>query len=294
MSKYNLEFNKDDSVIRYIIVSLLSELNDKIKYSQISDQEKKYLGVPFYYSVTGNERFLIDNFLNDETADPTNEHAIGTYNTVPRGVINLTSMDIDAGSLVNKFVRMERLEKEDKNLVPYSYETMIIPIELTFETKIICNSNIEMLKITESAMRSFYKNRCFYVDLGGYRIAASVSIPESLDNEQLFDFSYSDKITYNISFSLSVKSFLPIFEESTKIFAGNNMTGGLQHNMGDMSIVPEEDQLSNQGHVIIDNTEGLLPTGPDYGVRVTNYDSAIDGDGNFRETATPSDDIPNS
>ena len=66
MSVYNQEYNKDNVVLRYIIVSLLAELKDKIYYyDRISETETVRHNVPFIYSISGNERFLQDNFVYD-------------------------------------------------------------------------------------------------------------------------------------------------------------------------------------------------------------------------------------
>jgi len=93
MSSYNQEFNKDNVILRYIIVSLLAELKDKVYFfNRIDEDTLQKINLPFFYSVTGNERFLLDNFLFDAIEDGK---AIGNYEVVPRGVITLTSIAID-------------------------------------------------------------------------------------------------------------------------------------------------------------------------------------------------------
>ena len=54
MSAYNQEFNKDNTILRYIIVALLAELKDKVYYyNQIDEDTLKKIPVPFFYSITG-------------------------------------------------------------------------------------------------------------------------------------------------------------------------------------------------------------------------------------------------
>ena len=63
MATYNLKFNKDDSVIRHIVVGLLADLNSKLSFfRQISNDERVVVDVPFFYAVSGDENFLKDNF----------------------------------------------------------------------------------------------------------------------------------------------------------------------------------------------------------------------------------------
>lgn len=253
MSVYNLEFNKDDSVLRAIIVALLAELDDSITYHNTYDQFHHRKTVPFYYSATGDERFLLDNFLHDAVSDPNDEKAIGIYNPIPRGVMNMTSMEIDAGSLVNKFTRTEILKLSEGMLKPFSYETMLVPIILSFECTVLCNSHIEIFKITESIISSMYKNNIFHVDLGGYRIPSNYTIPESLDSEKLFEYSFGDKKENRILFTIEVQSYIPVFDENTEMFAGN-VVEGFELGIKDYYFVESETNP--------DDYEGLTPRGP--------------------------------
>ena len=51
MATYNLKFNKDDSVIRHLIVGLLADLNKKVSfYRQLDNDTRAEVDVPFYYS----------------------------------------------------------------------------------------------------------------------------------------------------------------------------------------------------------------------------------------------------
>lgn len=264
MSLYNLEFNKDDSVIRSIIVALLAELKSKIYIYHTTDQVRQRIDVPFYPAVTGQEGFLLDVFLNDEVSDPLNTKAIGTYDVVPRGVVSFASLDIDSGSLLNKFGRMEKLKNENNQLIPYSYETQMLPINMTFDIKIAGDSFVQMLKIVQACFRKLYKNNQFKIDLGGYHIAGTFAIPESLDQEKLFEFSFSDKKTYDINFSLELSSFIPVFEEDTEMFAGNILED-FTMSVKDMDKVTVDLINKNMGYN--DNADlegGLYPAGGDY------------------------------
>ena len=63
MSAYNQEFNRDNIVLRYITVATLAELQNKVYYyNQVDEDTQVKVPVPFYYSVSGNERLLLDVF----------------------------------------------------------------------------------------------------------------------------------------------------------------------------------------------------------------------------------------
>ena len=215
MSAYNQEFNKDNTILRYIIVALLAELKDKVYYyNQIDEDTLKKIPVPFFYSITGDGRFLMDNFLYDAEAKGK---AIGDYETVPRGIIQLTGISIDSGNQTNKFARGEFVQECDGILKTFSLETNFLPLNMSFDCTVVCSSNLEMLKVTESLMSKIYKNTLFQVDLGMMRVQASFSVPEDYTQNRLFEFQLNDKKEWSVTFPIEVSSFMPVFESGILI-----------------------------------------------------------------------------
>ena len=215
MSAYNQEFNKDNTILRYIIVALLAELKDKVYYyNQIDEDTLKKIPVPFFYSITGDGRFLMDNFLFDAEAKGK---AIGDYEVVPRGIIQLTGISIDSGNQTNKFARGEFVQEWEGILKTFSMETNFLPLNMAFDCTVVCSSNLEMLKVTESLMSKIYKNTLFQVDLGMMRVAATFAVPEDYSQNRLFEFQLNDKKEWSVTFPIEVSSFMPVFESGILI-----------------------------------------------------------------------------
>jgi hypothetical protein len=234
MSSYNQEFNKDNVILRYIIVSLLAELRDKVYYfNRIDEDTLSKINVPFYYSVTGDERFLVDNFLYDAIEEGK---AIGDYEVVPRGMVQLNSMAIDTGSMTNKFVRSEFVREYEGQLKTYMLETMFVPFDFTFGVTVVCSDNLEMLKVTESIISKLYKATLFQVDLGMFRVESSIQIPEDYSQDRAFEFTFTDKKEFNVTFDIEVRTFMPVFE------------GGI--------LLPEIEQMTRNSNVN-PNNEGI-------------------------------------
>jgi len=215
MSAYNQEFNKDNTILRYIIVALLAELKDKVYYyNQIDEDTLKKIPIPFFYSITGDGRFLMDNFLwGAEEAGK----AIGDYESVPRGIIQLTGISIDSGNQTNKFARGEFVQEWEGILKTFSMETNFLPINMSFDCTVVCSSNLEMLKVTESLMSKIYKNTLFQIDLGMMRVAGTFAVPEDYAQNRLFEFQLNDKKEWSVTFPIEVSSFMPVFESGILI-----------------------------------------------------------------------------
>ena len=215
MSAYNQEFNKDNTILRYIIVALLAELKDKVYYyNQIDEDNLKKIPVPFFYSITGDGRFLMDNFLYDAEAKGK---AIGDYEVVPRGIIQLTGISIDSGNQTNKFARSEFVQEWEGILKTFSLETNFLPLNMSFDCTVVCSSNLEMLKVTESLMSKLYKNTLFQIDLGMMRVAGTFAVPEDYAQNRLFEFQLNDKKEWSVTFPIEVASFMPVFEGGTLV-----------------------------------------------------------------------------
>lgn len=263
MSSYNQEFNKDNVVLRYIIVAMLAELKSKIYYyNQIDEDTKKKIDIPFYYSVTGNERFLLDNFLYDTTAEGK---AVGDYEVVPRGIVQLSSMAIQSANLTNKFVRAELVKEVEGELKTFSLMTSFIPITMGVDVTIVCSNNLEILKATEAVVSRLYKSQSFSVDLGMVRVQAAMQLPEDYTQERLMEYALNDKKEFKVTFSMELQSFLPVFENGNITFA-------------DVALLVE-DSINKKG--VLDNPEragiGIYRDGAIYfGNVMEQIDTSID------------------
>ena len=210
MSAYNQEYNKDNTILRYLVVSMLAELKDKVYYYNQTDEDTlKKIPVPFYYSITGNERFLLDNFMFDAEAEGK---AIGDYEVVPRGIVQMNSLSINSDSQTNKFTRAEFVREWDGVLKTFSLETNFLPITMGFSVTLVCSNNLEMLKVSEAVMSKLYKGTLFSCDLGMMRVQASVSVPEDFSQERSFEWALNDKKEFQVTFDMELRSFMPVFE----------------------------------------------------------------------------------
>ncbi len=292
MSAYNEEFNKDNVVLRYIIVAMLAELKGKIYYyNQIDEDTSKKIDIPFYYSITGNERFLLDNFLYDTTAEGK---AVGDYELVPRGIAALSSMAIQSANLTNKFVRSEFVRELNGELKTFSLMTAYLPVTLGFDITIVCSNNLEMLKATEAIVSRLYKSQSFSVDLGMMRVEAAMVIPEDYSQERPFEYALNDKKEWKVTFSLEVQSFIPVFEygipfaEIQKLVEGSSGKGiGVYRNGGiyfgnvieefnttidDIRKAPDNGLLSNLNYV----DPSTINSGPEFSDSVITSETSTE------------------
>jgi len=229
MATYNLKFNKDDSVIRHIIVGLLADLNNKVfYYIQRDENTREMVKISFNYSLAGHEALLYDAFVKDYLFDDPNK-AMGNYLTLPYGMVNLKSMAVDSASLLNKYVRGTYVkEMPDQTVRSFISQFQMIPVTMNFDCIIKVDSNLDQLKVAEALLKQLYKSNQFNVDAGTlqegtFRLASYYKFPEDQTLESLLQFGFNDERQYTVTFSIEMLSFIPSFEKSDEQYSGNRM-----------------------------------------------------------------------
>lgn len=231
MSGFLEKFNTDDVFMRSLITSLLKSLNEKLTYTQINDQQQVLeVFVPFFYSLTGDEPFLQDSFINYKNCETDETIAEGNYDVIPRGVLTFSGAQIDTQSLVNKFTRMsytvENLQGEMKT---YSSFTNSVPLSMTFNCTIKVDTVLDSFKIFQSVLTTFYKTLQFSFEYSGFRIPVQIGFPESYEINKQFEFTYStNPQTVDFTFQLAAETYFPEKDLSTEKFRGNLMQAGIR------------------------------------------------------------------
>lgn len=234
MATYNVKWNKDDSVVRHIIVGLLADLNNKVYfYRQLSQDERVEVDVPFYYAIAGDADFLKDNFLfltkDGLRCEPEDAKAASNYDRVPRGIVNFSSLSIDSSKLVNKRIRGSYAKIDDNgSMQGYTAEFQMIPITIGIDVEIITSSQLDNFKIVERIIKRLYKSNQFNIEVGDlnegvYRLSSYYAMPEEYTTDRPIEFTFDSNEGYKITFSLEINSFIPSFEWETERHIGNRM-----------------------------------------------------------------------
>lgn len=211
MSDFNEKYNYEDVFTRSMIICFLAELNKKIYfYNRLDDNKVEKVNVPCLYSITGGERFLKDEFYYDALKQGK---AIGDYERVPRCMVSNNGIVVNSGEQTNKYNRT-KIVRTVRNKVRTLYLNVEwIPVTLSFECKVICSNNIELLKLTECIISKIYKNPNFFkVDYGMFSVDAAFTVPTDYSHEKPQEFGLNDKKEFSTTFNAEMKTLLPAFE----------------------------------------------------------------------------------
>jgi hypothetical protein len=242
MSGYLEKFNTDEVFLRGLIVGMLRALNEKLTYTQVNDQQQVLeVYVPFFYSMSGDESFLQDFFLQYEDCDGNSVFAEGNYDVIPRGIVNLTGVQIDTSALTSGFVRATYNQEDTKGQMrAFSSYMKSIPLTGSFSVVIKVDTLLDAFKLFQSTINTFYKVLHFSFEHEGMKIPVQVGFPESYDNDKQQEFTYqSVQKRIQFSFNLQLETYYPQKDMSTERFRGNLMQAGIRAKT-DLGIVPPD------------------------------------------------------
>jgi len=225
------KYNVDEVFLRGVILGLLKNLNERVTYTQINQQQQLLeIYIPFFYSLAGDESFLQDFYLDYQDCDGNSPFAEGNYDIVPRGVITLSGVNIETSSLTNNFVRATyNVEDLQGNMKAFSSYTTSIPLSMTFDVKLRADTLLDTFKIFQSVIQVFYKVFNFSVEFGGMRVPVQVGFPEQYPNDKQLEFSYLNTQKYiETSFTIAVETYYPQKDLATERFRGNLMQAGIK------------------------------------------------------------------
>lgn len=219
---FSHKYNTDDVLIRACIVGLVNELNNRINYEQQwSDKETQIVKVPFFYAMSGDERFLQDYFSNWSDCAP--DFIEGNTDPIPRGTIFLTGVSVLSGNLTNRFVRGYYNKEVDGELKRYNSYINSIPVQLNFSAEILVDTSIDTFKIVQSAISVFYRTLVFDVNFKGFRIPTQAGFPDSYATDKQFEFTYGNTDRLKTTFDIEVQCYLPLMDPALEFFAGNTI-----------------------------------------------------------------------
>ena len=112
LSKIGHEYNYDNNYFRMIIVALAKTLNKQMRWVYRFETQKVCVSLPVFTTMTGEERFLLDSFVDDIT-----DRRVELNSDVrPRGVINLESWGPVSDEYANPNIYLPKTVKIDKEL----------------------------------------------------------------------------------------------------------------------------------------------------------------------------------
>lgn len=204
----------DDQFFRMVTVSLAKTLSKRVrwinKFSPDVSSNKTGLTrvfLPFYTSLTGDERFVLDAFVDDIVDKRV------TLNTdqYQRGVITFTNFSTRSDEFANPNQYLSNKVNINSTLKKIISKVKAVPVSVNYDIEIQLSTSNEVDKVSQKLINVFYNYQFFNFDYHGLKVDAYFNLPDDKTIEIIREIDLESENKKKISFSLEIKTYYPVF-----------------------------------------------------------------------------------
>ena len=206
-------YNYDDNFVRMSTIALAKTLGTKIRWiNRYSDGKKIRVLIPFYTSYAGQERLMLDAFVDDVT---TTRVELNT-DQKQRGIITFKggSQRDDEFSNPNQFLSKE--SKVNDKFRSVISRTKAVPISLNYEISIRLDNEWEVDTCYIKLLDTLYNYRFFSISYFGLKIDSFFKLPSDGGIDIPREINLESDSTITMKFTLEVITYYPIFTVNTE------------------------------------------------------------------------------
>lgn len=205
------KFNYDEVFLRDLTICVLDTLEGRVKWKNRFTSGDVDVLVPFYYSMTGDERFLLDSFSDDIVSN--NRFVDLNTDIIPRGHITLTNWTIRSDEFRNPNIWLRNVVEDKSEVKRVLNKVRAIPISATYDISILLKSEIDVFKCSQSIMNTLWLYKFMYFEHNYMNIDAVMTQPDNSTIEINREKNLKSDNTIKITTSIEVQTYYPSFIE---------------------------------------------------------------------------------
>jgi hypothetical protein len=210
------KFNWDDVFLRDLTMCVLDTLEGRVKWVNKFTSGDVDVNVPFYYSMTGDERFLLDTFTDDIAS--TNRFVELNTDQIPRGHITLSNWQIRSDEYRNPNIWLRNVVEDNVEVKRTLNKVRAIPITATYDMSILLKTEIDVFKCSQAIMNTLWLYKFMYFEYNYMNIDAVMLQPDTSAIEITREKNLkSDGNVIKMSATLEVQTFYPAFLTTVEV-----------------------------------------------------------------------------
>lgn len=203
--------NVDDVFVRDLIICVLDKLESQISWKNRFDDDEIIVRPKFYYSMTGNEDFLLDSFVDDIVGVRKSE--LNT-DVIPRGHITFTSLNIMSDEFRNPNVWLRKILNNKSELKSRLLRIRALPVHISFDMEMKVSSQLDAFKCIQSMMDTLWIYQHTYFEYQDMYIDAFMEHVDNHSVEINRETSLgNDQNLITIKYQFVVKTYYPALRE---------------------------------------------------------------------------------
>lgn len=199
--------NFDDSYFRMVGVSLVKTLTRCLTWVHYFHDKKIRVYVPFYMSMAGSERFVLDAFV-DDIVDARVE-----LNTdqIPRGTVNFNGFNTITSEFANPNTYLSKKTVVNGQMKSFIQKTKGIPIDINYDIDILLTTEIDVYKCSEKILNMLFNYMFFNIDYFGMKLDAVFALPDDKTIEIVREQNLEAETKKHIKFPLRIQTYYPSY-----------------------------------------------------------------------------------
>lgn len=236
-------FNFEDVFFRDLTVCVLDTLEGQVKWLNRFSTGDVYVEVPFYYSLSGDERFLLDSFADDIVS--TNRFIELNTDIIPRGHLTMTGFNIKSDEFANPNVWLRMVIENEAEIRKILAKVRAIPISINYDLSITLSSEVDVFKCSQSIMDTLWLYKYMYFEHNFMNIDAIMIMPDTEQIEITREKNMTSDNSIKLTASFEVHTYYPALRKD-KMGLGTTGSGPNTRGVGGTG---SADFLSTQSSV---------------------------------------------
>jgi hypothetical protein len=203
------KFNFEDCFFRDLTICVLDTLEGQVKWTNKFSAGDIEVNVPFYYSMTGDERFLMDSFSDDVVSE--NRKVELNTDIIPRGHLTMTGFDIKSDEFANPNVWLRVVVENETEIRKKLAKIRAVPISVKYDLSIMLASEIDSFKCSQSIINTLWLYRFMYFEHNFLNIDAIMIMPDTNQVEISREKNLTSDNTIKLTVNFEVHTYYPAY-----------------------------------------------------------------------------------
>lgn len=237
------KFNFEDVFFRDLTACVLDTLEGQVKWTNRFSSGDVFVQVPFYYSLTGDERFLLDTFADDIVSE--NRFIELNTDSIPRGHLTMTGFNIRSDEFSNPNVWLRMVVENEVEIRKILAKVRAVPISVNYDLEILLANEIDTFKCSQSIMDTLWLYKYMYFEHNFMNIDAMILMPDTNTIEMVREKNLTSDNTIKLKASFEVQTYYPAFRRDRVGFSSyTRQTGDGMTDANGYTSFPNQNQNS--------------------------------------------------
>jgi hypothetical protein len=173
--------------------------------------------------MTGDERFLLDSFVDDiVSGDSSGNGRYVELNTdiIPRGHLTMTGFNIKSDEFANPNVWLRMVVENEVEIRKVLTRVRAVPITVNYDLTIMLSSEIDTFKCSQSILETIWIYKFMYFEHNFMNIDAVMIMPDTNSIEMSRDKNLTSDNSIKLKCSFTVETYYPAFRRDRIVDTG--------------------------------------------------------------------------